>query len=56
MIRKLSRVRGGKTYSVTLPIEIIREFGWIKSLVLTIGLAFYGILLAGLISRIISTF
>lgn len=34
----------------------IREFGWIKSLILTIGLAFYGILLAGLISKIISIF
>ena len=30
-IRKLSRVGGGKTYSVTLPIEIIREFGWRES-------------------------
>ena len=27
-IRKLSRVGSGKTYSITLPIEIIREFGW----------------------------
>jgi len=34
----------------------IREFGWIKSLILTIGLAFYGVLLAGLISKIISIF
>ncbi|MBC8388372.1 MAG: ferrous iron transport protein B [Actinobacteria bacterium] len=34
----------------------IREFGWIRSLILTIGLAFYGTLLAGLISKIISIF
>ena len=34
----------------------IREFGWIRSLILTIGLAFYGVLLAGLISKIISIF
>jgi hypothetical protein len=27
-IRKLSRVGGGKTYSITIPIEIVREFGW----------------------------
>ncbi len=27
-IRKLSRVGGGVTYSITLPIETIREFGW----------------------------
>ena len=29
-IRKLSRVGSGKTYSITLPIEAIREFGWQK--------------------------
>ncbi len=29
-IRKLSRVGNGKTYSITLPIEAIREFGWQK--------------------------
>jgi len=28
MIRKLSRVGGGKTYSITIPIEIIREYKW----------------------------
>lgn len=27
-IRKLSRVGGGITYSITLPIEAVREFGW----------------------------
>ena len=27
-IRKLGKVGGGTSYSVTLPIEIIREFGW----------------------------
>ncbi len=27
-IRKLSRVGSGKTYSVTLPIEGIRDLGW----------------------------
>ncbi len=27
-IRKLSRVGGNKTYSITIPIELIREFGW----------------------------
>jgi len=27
-IRKLFRVGGGKSYSLTLPIEAIREFGW----------------------------
>ena len=27
-IRKLVRVGGDHTYSVTLPIEAIREFGW----------------------------
>jgi len=27
-IRKLSRVGGGKTYSITIPIEIIRELKW----------------------------
>ena len=27
-IRKLSKVGGGKTYAITLPIEIIREFDW----------------------------
>ena len=29
-IRKLSRVGSGKTYSITLPIEAIREFKWQK--------------------------
>lgn len=29
-IRKLSRVGNGKTYTITIPIEIIREFGWMK--------------------------
>jgi len=29
-IRKLSRVGNGKTYTITLPIEAIREFGWQK--------------------------
>jgi bifunctional DNA-binding transcriptional regulator/antitoxin component of YhaV-PrlF toxin-antitoxin module len=28
-IRKLSK-SGGKSYSITLPIEAIREFGWQK--------------------------
>ena len=27
-IRKLSRVGGGTSYSITLPIETIRDFGW----------------------------
>ncbi len=27
-VRKLAKVGGGKTYSITIPIEIIREFGW----------------------------
>lgn len=27
-IRKLSRVGGGTSYSITLPIEAIRAFGW----------------------------
>ncbi len=27
-IRKLAKVGGGSTYSVTLPIDAIREFGW----------------------------
>ena len=27
-IRKLAKVGGGKTYAITLPIEIMREFGW----------------------------
>jgi bifunctional DNA-binding transcriptional regulator/antitoxin component of YhaV-PrlF toxin-antitoxin module len=26
-IRKLTKV-GGKSYAITLPIEIIKEFGW----------------------------
>ncbi len=27
-VRKLGKVGGGTSYSVTLPIEIIREFRW----------------------------
>ncbi len=27
-IRKLSKVGGGATYAITLPIDAIREFGW----------------------------
>jgi len=27
-IRKLSKVGGGATYSLTLPIEAVRKFGW----------------------------
>ena len=27
-IRKLSRVGGGTSYSITLPIEVVRAFGW----------------------------
>ncbi len=27
-IRKLAKVGGGATYSITLPIEIIRKFKW----------------------------
>ena len=27
-IRKLAKVGGKRTYSLTLPIEAIREFGW----------------------------
>lgn len=26
--RKLQRVGRGRTYSITIPIEIIRSFGW----------------------------
>jgi len=29
-VRKLVKVGGGKTYSITLPIEVIRELGWQK--------------------------
>ena len=29
-IRKLAKVGGDHTYSVTLPIEAIREFEWIE--------------------------
>jgi len=27
-IRKLGKSGGGDSYSITLPIEIVREFGW----------------------------
>ena len=27
-IRKLTKVGGGRTYSVTLPIDMVRDFGW----------------------------
>ncbi len=27
-IRKLAKVGGGHTYSITLPIEVIRKFRW----------------------------
>ncbi len=27
-VRKLTRTGGGKSISITLPIEYIREFGW----------------------------
>lgn len=27
-IRKLCRVGNGKTYVVTLPVDVIRKFGW----------------------------
>lgn len=30
-IRKLSRVGGGKTYSVTVPIDMIRKLKWKES-------------------------
>jgi len=30
-IRKLSKVGGGKTYSITLPIEYVRKLGWQKT-------------------------
>ncbi|MCK5211782.1 hypothetical protein KAJ89_03710 [Candidatus Parcubacteria bacterium] len=29
-IRRLVKVGGGKTYSITLPIEAIRKFNWQK--------------------------
>ncbi len=29
-IRKLVKVGGGKTYSITLPVDIIRELQWKK--------------------------
>lgn len=29
-IRKLTKVGGGSTYSITLPIDDIRELGWQK--------------------------
>lgn len=27
-VRKLSKVAGGASYSITLPIEFVRELGW----------------------------
>jgi len=30
-IRKLSRVGGGKSYSVTIPLEMIKTLKWIKT-------------------------
>ena len=27
-VRKLTKIGGGKSYSITLPIEAIRLFGW----------------------------
>jgi hypothetical protein len=27
-IRKLTKIAGGSSYAITLPIEYIREFGW----------------------------
>lgn len=27
-VRKLARVGGGVSYSLTLPIDVIRQFGW----------------------------
>lgn len=27
-VRKLAKVGGGSSYSLTLPIDAIREFGW----------------------------
>jgi len=27
-VRKLSKMGGGASYGITLPIEIIRKFGW----------------------------
>ncbi len=27
-IRSLNKISGGKSYGITLPVEIVREFGW----------------------------
>jgi hypothetical protein len=27
-IRKLTKIAGGSSYAITLPIEYVREFGW----------------------------
>ena len=35
-VRKLTKTGGGKSYSITLPIEYIREFGWQEHQKLTI--------------------
>ena len=29
-VRSLTRTSGGKSYAITLPVAVIREFGWEK--------------------------
>jgi bifunctional DNA-binding transcriptional regulator/antitoxin component of YhaV-PrlF toxin-antitoxin module len=37
-VRKLTKVGGGATYSITLPIEDVRELGWKEKQKLTVEL------------------
>jgi len=37
-IRKLAKVGGGASYSLTLPIEAVRELGWQEKQKLTVDL------------------
>ena len=37
-IRKLYRIGKGKTYSLTLPVEYVRELGWQKTQKVTVEL------------------
>jgi len=27
-VRKITKLSGGKSYGITLPIQVMREFGW----------------------------